>query len=157
MLKRTKGDLVSLARGGQFNIIVHGCNCFETMGSGIAKQIREEYPAAYAADCAYSFAGDIGKLGNYSVMLGKQFNIINAYTQFGFNRGEHRSDVFEYESFALILRKLAVKYPMCNFGFPYIGMGLAGGDSTRIISMLERFAEEVELTGGSATLVEFAK
>lgn len=154
MLKRTKGDLISLARGGQFNIIVHGCNCFETMGSGIAKQIREEYPDAYAADCSYSFAGDIGKLGNYSVMLGKQFNIINAYTQFGFNRGEHRSDVFEYESFALILRKLAVKYPTCNFGFPLIGQGLAKGDPIIIMAMLEDFAKTVTAQGGTVTVVE---
>jgi O-acetyl-ADP-ribose deacetylase (regulator of RNase III) len=44
---------------------------------------------------------------------------------------------------------------MFNFGFPYIGMGLAGGDKDRIIAMIEDFAEKVSSKGGSVTLVEF--
>jgi len=157
MLKHEKGDLLALARDGKFHIIVHGCNCFETMGSGIARQIREEYPEAYEADKKFSFAGDYNKLGNYSVMLGKQFNIINAYTQYAFNRGVANDDVFEYISFAMILQKLAKSYPTCNIGFPYIGMGLAGGEQEVIIGMLEDFAREVSETGGTVTLVEFSK
>jgi len=31
------------------HIIVHGCNCFCTMGAGIAKTIKELYPSAYLA------------------------------------------------------------------------------------------------------------
>jgi hypothetical protein len=42
-----------------------------------------------------------------------------------------------------------------DFGFPYIGMGLAGGDKQRIISLLEWFTDLVETAGGSVTLVEF--
>ena len=42
-----------------------------------------------------------------------------------------------------------------NFGFPYIGMGLAGGDSKRIIAMLENFAAKITELGGTVTLVEF--
>lgn len=157
MLKHMKGDLLELARDGKFHVIVQGCNCFQTMGSGIAKQVREQYPDAYRADCQYSFAGDYMKLGNYSVMLGKQFNIINAYTQFDFNRkGHEQRDRFEYHAFALILQKLLYAYPTCDFGFPYIGMGLAGGNEQRIIGLLEWFAGEVGKMGGSATLVEYA-
>ena len=156
MMNVIKGDLLKRARAGDFNVIVHGCNCHETMGSGIARQIREEYPEAYEADKNYSFAGDYNKLGNYSVMLGKAFNIINAYTQFGFNRAGQYNDVFEYTSFDMILQKLAHQYPTCKFGFPLIGMGLAGGDAERIIASLERFTAQVESTGGSVTLVEYA-
>lgn len=156
MMNVIKGDLLKRARAGDFNVIVHGCNCFETMGSGIARQIREEYPEAYEADKNYSFAGDYNKLGNYSVMLGKSFNIINAYTQFGFNRGGQNEDVFEYTSFDMILQKLAHQYPTCKFGFPFIGMGLAGGDAERIVASLEWFTETVEKTGGSVTLVEYS-
>lgn len=156
MLNRVKGNLIDLAEKGEFNIIVQGCNCFETMGSGIAREIKERYPEAYEADITYSHAGDYDKLGCYSVMLGKQFNIINAYTQYDFNRAGSSVDVFEYASFELILQKLAHKYPTIKFGFPYIGMGLAGGDSTKILSMLESFAKKINKTGGEATLVEFA-
>lgn len=152
----TKGNLLDLAEAGKFNVIVQGCNCFCTMGSGIAREIRERYPEAYAADCT-TVAGDYNKLGNYTVMLGKQFNIVNAYTQYGFNRGGNTADIFEYASFAVILQKLAHHYPGCNFGFPYIGMGLAGGNKEVIMQMLEEFSQTVEAGGGTVTLVEFAK
>ena len=157
-LKHLKGNLIDLAEHGEFDIIVQGCNCFETMGSGIAKEIKKRYPAAYDADVKYSSAGDYHKLGDYSVMLGKQFNIINAYTQYGFRTGGEDSDVFEYDSFKLILQKLAHTYPGGRFGFPYIGMGLAGGDTETILSMLEAFARTIDkaAAGGSVTLVEFA-
>jgi hypothetical protein len=82
-MKTVKGNLIELAEQGEFNIIVQGCNCFETMGSGIAREIKERYPAAYEADMKYSHAGDYDKLGCFSVMLGKRFNIINIC--FGFD------------------------------------------------------------------------
>jgi len=151
-MKIVSGNLITLAQQGEFNVIVHGCNCFNTMGSGIAREIREKYPDAYEADLAYSRQGDYMKLGNYSVMLGKRFNIVNAYTQFNFSRG---SDVFEYTSFAMILQKLAYDYPSCKFGLPKIGCGLAGGDEARIMAMIEDFSQVIEKTGGSATVVEF--
>lgn len=65
-------------------------------------------------------------------------------------------DVFEYDAFWLILQKLAHAYPGKRLGFPYIGMGLAGGQKETIITMLDDFAERLANTGGTVTLVEFA-
>lgn len=162
MLKHTKGNLIDLAEDGEFDIIVHGCNCQNTMGSGIAKEIRERHPVAYRADTnmhkrALNPADLLGNyswhVGNQSYKSGVRFTIVNAYTQLHYEpRGV---DHFEYESFALILRKLAIVCPDKRFGFPYIGMGLAGGDKDRIIAMLEDFAEKISAQGGSVTLVEF--
>ena len=45
-----KGDLIKFALEGNFDIIVHGCNCFHNMGGGIAKQIKQVFPAAYLED-----------------------------------------------------------------------------------------------------------
>lgn len=149
MLKHTKGNLIDLAEQGEFDVIVHGCNCHNTMGSGIAKEIRERYQGAYEADTNY---GPV-KLGNYSEATAGNFTIINAYTQVNFMpRGV---DHFEYESFKLILEKLAERFGDKRVGFPYIGMGLAGGDKERIVKMLEDFALKVSAKGGSVTLVEF--
>ena len=167
MLIHAKGNLIDMAEAGQFDVIVHGCNCKNTMGSGIAKEIRERYPLAYTADSNFmrpTLVPPVCKLGMWSnhntdghgsVFYGvSPFVIINAYTQVDYlPRG---IDHFEYESFRLILRKLAAVYPDKRFGFPYIGMGLAGGDSKRILAMLETFAKDITSTGGSATLVEFA-
>lgn len=159
-LNRIKGDLLALATRGKFDIIVHGCNCFNTMGSGIARQIREQFPDAYDADTAYGAAGDYNKLGNYSfanVMAnGHLITIINAYTQFDFNRAGSKNDVFEYTSFLMILEKLKHHAPTMKFGFPMIGMGLAGGNEALIIRMLEDFAEDIAVKGGTVTLVEYS-
>lgn len=154
-MKIIKGDLIKHAQGGNFNIIAHGCNCHNTMGSGIARQIREQYPAAYEVDCT-TVKGDYNKLGNYTVMLGKQFNIVNAYTQYYFNTNGSTDDVFEYAAFELILKKLVRQYPGCRFGFPFIGSGLACGNKERILTLLDCFAQNVKKHHGTVTLVEFA-
>jgi O-acetyl-ADP-ribose deacetylase (regulator of RNase III) len=37
------GDLIELAKRGKFDVIGHGCNCFCTMGAGIAPQMAEAF------------------------------------------------------------------------------------------------------------------
>lgn len=161
-LLHTKGNLLDLAEAGEFDIVVQGCNCFNAMGGGIAKEIRERYPEVAEID-AETIRGDYRKLGAwtegfawYNTHKGDNadnFTIINAYTQYNMSTGE---DVFEYIAFQLILQKLAHMYPNSDFGFPYIGMGLAMGDKELIIQMLKGFADQVTSTGGTVTLVEFA-
>lgn len=155
MLKHLKGNLLDLAEAGRFDVIVQGCNCFNTMGGGIAKEIRERYPHVSRAD-SYTKKGDYLKLGNWTdaAVIGDnhEFIVINAYTQYNMSTGE---DVFEYAAFELILQKLIDQYGDEDIGLPYIGMGLANGDSQRIISLIEWFADEVSARGGSVTLVEF--
>lgn len=154
-MKIIKGNLLDLAEQGNFDIIVHGCNCFNTMGSGLAKQIAQRYPQAYAADCATT-KGDYNKLGNFTKSATQKFVIVNAYTQYNYNQQYHKEDMFEYISFALILQKLAHTVGDCRFGFPMIGMGLAGGDSGKIMSLLNDFDHTVSNLGGSLTMVEYA-
>lgn len=155
MLQHAKGNLIDMAEAGEFDVIVHGCNCQNTMGSGIAKEMRARYPGVYQADCiaTQQWKNPVAKLGNFSTFTTFNFIVINAYTQLHYlPRGV---DHFEYESFYLILKKLEALGGV-RFGFPYIGMGLAGGDETRIIKMLIDFANKITDLGGSVTLVEFS-
>ena len=158
MLKHTKGNLLDLAEAGLFDIVVQGCNCFNTMGGGIAREIRERYPEVAAVD-ATTVKGDYNKLGNWTreVVIRKngtvEFMVINAYTQFDMSKG---TDVFEYAAFQLILQKLVRLFGNYSIGLPYIGMGLAGGDPIWIMPMIEDFAKQVTAKGGSVTLVEFS-
>lgn len=156
MLKHAKGNLLDLAEKGHFELIIQGCNCFNTMGGGIAREIAERYPYVAEVD-ALTTKGDYNKLGNYTknvVVVNKEhsFVVINAYTQFNMSTGE---DVFEYVAFELILQKMVRLYGTLNIGLPYIGMGLAGGDKETIMLMIEDFAQKVAKQGGSVTLVEF--
>ena len=153
-LKHVKGNLLDLAEAGEFDIVVQGCNCFNTMGGGIAREIRERYPVVASVDME-TVKGDYRKLGNWTECDAgetNRFTIINAYTQYNMSQG---TDVFEYTAFQLILEKIAFVFPGKRIGLPYIGMGLAGGDKDTIIPMIRDFAEQVALEGGSVTLVEF--
>lgn len=153
-----QGDLLVMAASGEFDIIVHGCNCFNTMSAGLAKQIKKRYPSAYVADMATTH-GNINKLGSYTISdvttdNGQKLSIVNAYTQFDFNRSHQAPiDRFEYESFRVILGNLAKIYGDKRFGFPLIGTGLAGGDLVLIMDILSDFEEKIITTGGSCIVV----
>ena len=151
MLKKTKGDLLAMGKNNEFDIIIHGCNCFNTMGAGIARQIAEQFPDAKLADDE-TLRGDPGKLGTYTIGMGGRLVILNCYTQYSTS---NITDVFEYHAFERVLGKIALRFGKWRIGVPMIGMGLAGGRPDLIIPMIETFAEIVESQGGSVTLVEY--
>jgi O-acetyl-ADP-ribose deacetylase (regulator of RNase III) len=139
-MKTLSGDLLKLADMGFFDVIIHGANCFCTMGAGIAAQIRKKYPEAYKADCNTK-KGDKKKLGTYSMAtiynahLGKKLLIINAYTQYGFAKGKIKTDYNAVESvFGLIKKNLGGS--SLKFGYPKIGAGLGGGDWSIISNII---------------------
>jgi O-acetyl-ADP-ribose deacetylase (regulator of RNase III) len=149
-----KGDLLALGKANEFDIIVQGCNCFNTMGAGVARQIRDQFPDAYLAD-QETVVGDAGKLGTYTVGMSGRLVILKCYTQFGVS--STGNDVFEYTAFERVLDKIAHRFGKWRIGLPLIGMGLAGGDEGRIIPMIERFAEHVERQGGTVTIVKWSR
>ena len=149
-MKVVTGDLLALACGGTFDVIVHGCNCQCQMGKGIALSIRQQFPAAYAADLRTE-RGDRLKLGNYSSATadagGHPVTIVNAYTQFHWRGSGVKAD---YDAIRRAMRAIARDFPEDRVGYPRIGAGLAGGDWTVIAAIIEE-----ELQGLDHTLVEF--
>lgn len=142
-----KGNLLEMVDAGEFDVIIHGCNCFHTMGGGIARQIAKRWPQAYQADKTTPYA-DRTKLGSWSqYILPNGCVIINGYTQFEMSSGE---DVFEYEAFRNLLLALKMNFEEAKrYGLPWIGCGLAGGDKERVAAIIE------ETLGDMATVVEF--
>lgn len=151
-MKTVKGNLIAMGKAGDFDIIVHGCNCFCVMGGGLAPQIAQNFPDAQLADNE-TIRGDAGKLGTYTIGMGGRLVILNAYTQY--STSKNGEDVFEYTAFQRVLDKISARFGKWRIGLPMIGMGLAGGDPERIMPMLEAFAHRMEQSGGSATLVEY--
>jgi O-acetyl-ADP-ribose deacetylase (regulator of RNase III) len=152
-MKYIKGDLIEQAKAGEFDVIVHGCNCFNSMGAGIAATIHKQMPAAWEAD-QKTIKGDKAKIVTYThadIKFGAHtVTVINAYTQYKFFGKEE--DLFEYEGFERILKELKRNYSDKKIGLPLIGCGLAGGDKDRILKMIE-----VELEGVNATVVEWTQ
>lgn len=166
-LNKINGDLLAMARKGQFDIIVHGANCFNTMSSGIAGQISREHPEAAKAD-QFTKSGDRSKLGWCTMAQTRgesphTFTIVNAYTQYTFGR---HGDLFEYEAFKKFLKSfetfLRNDYVLVDanrkikVGFPYIGCGLAGGDEGKIVEMIENFSLSCQDIA-DVTLVRFVR
>lgn len=129
-----------------YDVLVHGCNCHCTMGSGIARTIRELYPEAYEADCRTA-KGDRSKIGSFSYYEHprKDLTIINAYTQY--NYYPRNVDHFEYEGFEKICKDLNERFKkkMC-IAMPMIGAGLAGGNWERIKKIIQDNITDVDVT-----------
>lgn len=149
-MKTISGDLIQLAKNGQFDLIAHGCNCFCTMGAGIAKAVKDVFPAAFQADEATQ-RGDRTKLGTCSfaeiALETSSLIVVNAYTQFDW-RG--RGPKVDYAAVRSCMRWIKQHYPGKKIGLPKIGTGLAGGDWPTVAAIIEE-----ELTGEDVTLVEF--
>jgi len=146
-----KGDLLALALDGRFDVIIHGCNCFCTMGGGIARVIREEFPEAYAADLV-TVKGDRNKLGDFTIATvtrnGRELTIVNGYTQFHFHGAEVLVD---YDAVRRLFANIKKRFSGKRFGYPKIGAGLAGGDWERLAVIIDE-----ELAGEDHTLVVYA-
>jgi len=149
-MKTTRGDLVRLALNGRFDVIIHGCNCFCTMGAGIAKAIKSEFPEAFRAD-AVTREGDRDKLGSYShatVNRGDHtITVINGYTQFNY---AGKGVLVDYDAIRTLFSDLKKNYADKRFGYPRIGAGLAGGDWSPISKIIDQ-----ELAEEDHTLVIF--
>jgi O-acetyl-ADP-ribose deacetylase (regulator of RNase III) len=148
MIKTVKGDLVELAKQGDFDLIAHGCNCFCTMGAGIAKQIKREFPQAYAEDMK-TVRGHKGKLGTCSYYEIDGLVVVNAYTQYDF---KGRGVKVDYRAVCKCMNWIAENFRDRKIGLPKIGAGLAGGDWGKILKIIEDKLKDCDVT-----IVEFSR
>jgi len=151
-MKTIQGDLIKLALAGEFDVIVHGCNCFCTMGAGIAKTIKQKFPAAFQADLATA-KGNKTKLGKISHAIielptGKLI-VVNGYTQYHWKGYEVKAD---YEAIRAVFKAIKNNFSGLRIGYPAIGAGLAGGNWAIIAKIIEE-----ELVGENHTFVEYKK
>lgn len=153
-MKIITGDLIELALNGEFDVIIHGCNCFVSMGKGIATLIKKNFPEAFEAD-KKTVAGDKSKLGYFTSATVKKklgdITIVNAYTQFHYSsrytKGMCQVDYLAMEN---VMRRIKKAFHGKRIGYPKIGAGLGGGDWELISKIIDK-----EFEGENHTLVEF--
>lgn len=131
MYKEIEGNLIALAKAGAFDVIAHGCNCFCTMGAGIAPQMAKAFECDKYSLENPSRRGDIQKLGNFDHGHWPEENstltILNCYTQYGL-RPDNGTPALDYNALSLCLKKMNHIFKGKRIGLPQIGCGLAGGD-----------------------------
>lgn len=153
MIRYKVGDLLEAARNGDVHVIAHCCNCFISMGSGIAPQIKKAYPYAFTADQGTT-RGDPKKLGTFSLGVPSKVeldatqyplpDVFNLYGQYGYNKRQQGGRDLDYNALYDALQAMAYKlddnghYDGCTVGLPLIGAGLANGDWLVIERMIEQ-------------------
>ena len=172
--KEIDGNLITLARQGLFDGIVHGCNCFNTMGAGIAPQMAKEFVAnEFPMERNILTRGDHNKLGqidigtievevlvsndkitlddyyfNNSDFYNKDcFAVINAYTQFGFGSNHKDGSMIplDYVALAMCFKKINHLFKGLTIGFPKIGCGLAGGNWDVVKANMKIYMPDVNI------------
>lgn len=168
MMKIIKGDLIELAKQGHFDVITHGCNCFCTMGAGIAVPMKENFGCNEFPMEASEYKGDINKLGTIdyqtanlvlnkpntgnlnllSIDLVFQLIVVNSYTQYryGWNHVDGDKKPVDYEAISLCMRKINHQFKGKSIGLPKIGCGLAGGDWNIVSKILEKELKDMNVT-----------
>jgi O-acetyl-ADP-ribose deacetylase (regulator of RNase III) len=144
------GDLVKMAKNGDFDLIAHGCNCKKNMGAGIAKTIAGKFPLAYKKDIESTpRMGEISFCDDYD-----ECTIINAYTQVFPGKGGHGKDTefHRYEAIRNCMKKINEQFPEKHIGLPLIGCGLAGLKWNTVKKIIKE-----ELTSLDVTVVIYRK
>lgn len=144
--------------------ILHVANCQTTMGSGVAKALRDRWPEVYEADVRFSSSlKPIEKMGKYSFAdvenlsdcgRKKSQTVVNLYAQlqyFGFNEEcVSGKRYINYEAFYRCLERVSdylfhKKSTYKNLAIPYkMGSDRAGGDWNIILAMVEAAFKEHE-------------
>lgn len=143
MIKEIKGNLFK----SDVDVLVHGCNCWNTFGAGIALQVAKLYPEAYDEDLK-TIRGDKNKLGTYTKWTGKNFynerdvTIINAYTQYYANA---KIKPLDYDALEKVMIKIKKDFKDNKIAMPKIGAGLAGGDWNKISAIINNVFNEKEI------------
>lgn len=147
MIRYIDGDLVRDA--ANYDVIAHCCNCFCTMGAGIAPQIKHKFPEAYTADCETQ-SGDESKLGTITYTENTTPIVVNLYGQFDYTGRRSGKMDLDYDALRSALKAMREKFTGKTFGLPMIGAGLAGGDWNVIESIIEE-----EMRGEYVTIVRY--
>jgi O-acetyl-ADP-ribose deacetylase (regulator of RNase III) len=151
-MKYVDGDLIELANNGEFDVIGHGCNCFCTMGKGLAVSMKKAYPEIVMADhCTKK--GDRGKLGTFTHVDYGDLIVLNLYTQYDYALKYGDDLVFaNYDAIRNCMKGIKKRYSGKRIGLPLIGAGLGGGDWNIISKIIEE-----ELVDEDVTIVKFKK
>jgi len=145
------GDLIELAKDGEFDVIAHGCNCFCVMGSGIAPNMNIAFgcadPEKYPLESS-EYKGDMDKLGRiqFSWWKPKGVVVINAYTQFHYWNKSPYGIQLDYDALSMCMRKINYYFSGEKIGLPKIGCGLAGGDWERVKGIIQKELKDCDVT-----------
>lgn len=167
--KEMDGNLIEMFKKGEFEVIAHGCNCYATMGAGIALTIGKEFPEAKEADENLEIPNGIKRLGKLSyaeIDIDKKTGydlslVFNLYSQYnpgpdfrikGFTKALKEMAKVIKKEFTYINAQGKKEYSGSDvrIGLPLIGCGIAGGDWNEVSEIVKEV-----LSGFDVTVIHF--
>ena len=149
--KKIYGDLIYMARGGKFDVIAHGCNCFCSMNMGISPLFAKFFKCDTYKMEQPKFKGDVNKLGTidfesfWLTRHNKYVDVINVYTQYEY--GDDPKKVYiDYEALKLGLRKINKIFAGKSIGLPRIGCGGGRGEWKKIDRIIKKELRDMNVT-----------
>lgn len=140
MITEIKGNLLDT----DCDVIAHGVNCKNAMGSGVAKVLFTKWPIIKEA--YHEFCNERSIKGDYSHLLGEiqeimvnpEQGFINCFTQeqYGYDGKKYVS----YDAIFTCFQKISCKYK--EVAIPRIGCGLAGGNWEIVKKIIEDAVED---------------
>lgn len=169
--REVMGNLITLAKGGHFDVIAQGNNCHCIQGAGLAPQMVHAFGTdntkIYTLE-HLSTNGDINKLGqfevgyyflkhetlvrsvsNISIPDDKYVAVCNCYTQYGTGKTGNPNGgtvALDYDALKLILRKINYTFKTKHIGLPLIGCQLAGGDWNIVRKLIINELKDMDVT-----------
>lgn len=172
--KEVRGNVITMAINGEFDVISHGVNCQNVMGAGIAPQMARAFNANIFPLEQPEHKGDMGKLGNIDCGTSyckdgrvtralpyeafgnhkmidptqHELHVVNSYSQYGFGKNHSNgTDIpLDYEALTLCFRKINQKFKGKRVGLPQIGCGLAGGSWERVQYIIQNTLVDCDVT-----------
>lgn len=149
-----EGCLIQGFKKGEVQAIAHQANCFNTMGSGVAKAIRAQWPEVYEADCQ-TVKGDREKLGTLSwcpvITDGRRKDghgpVFNLYGQYDFGYdGKQYTDLDALESAMAQMSMFCAAMDITKVGMPKLGCDRGGAKWEDVEAIIERQLGHLDVT-----------
>lgn len=147
-LQIEKGNLAELLENGEIDVIIHQCNCLNTMHNQVSAGIAgvlEKYPEVAAADGTY-IRGDINQLGKFILIpiitnSGKKAYICNLYSQY-LTGLQNNTTPTSYSAMKTGLKNAAYSIKKeigenAKIGTYFLGTGLGRADKNIVTEIIE--------------------
>lgn len=117
---------------------IQSCNCFHTMGGGIAAVVKAKYPELYKADLLHGRKGDISRLGKFSWVKCHDNKIgYNMYGQYNFGTWARQTNYEAFYTGLLAIKEHAISNNVKRLGLPKnMGCVLGGGSWLIVYAMI---------------------
>lgn len=161
----------------QKGLIVHGCNCLGVMGAGLAVVLKTTYPEAFEAyESRFKheglMLGDVIAVGSVNLPadtgkwvlrtakhIPEDVIVVNALTQFDVRSDSNPKMVhLDYDALESCMHRVAAiaRATGLPINLPLIGCGLAGGQWSKALPIIERALGDLDATVWALSPLDFS-